>query len=897
VAPSGTQMTAALTESTSYSLTCTGPGGTGMPASVAIAVVPAATVTLTANPPSVTAGGTTTLTWTSTNAASCTASGGWSGAQPTSGSQLTAAATTGTSYSLTCTGPGGASTPAAVTVAVVAVVPPVATAALTATPQSVAVGGTSTLTWTSTNATSCAASGGWSGAQPSSGSQLTAAVTASTSYSLTCTGPGGTSAPAAVTVGVVPAATVSLTANPQSVGVGGATTLTWTSTNATSCAASGGWSGAEATSGSLHTGALSANATYSLVCAGLGGSSGTVSTTVTVGASGAPSISPHSAAITQSQTLQLTATVPAGAAITWTVDGIAGGNGSVGTVNPSGLYTPGTAAGVHAVVVTNTLNSTQFDTATVAVTDLTGVYTSHNDVSRDGANSHEFALTPANVNTSSFGKLFSCAADGAIYGQPLWVANLTVNGAQHNVVFVATAHDGLFAFDADANPCVTLWSVSLIDTAHGASSGETTVPSGPTGNLVGGGFGDITPEVGVIGTPVIDPTSNTLYVLSKSVNSAQTAFYQRLHAINLTTGLEKPGSPITVAASYTGSGGTGTTFNSQTQLQRSGLALVNGLIYIVWASHEDTGTFYGWIAGYGYSGSAFTLAQVLNIAPDGASGGIWMSGGAPAADSSNQLYIITGNGTFDATNSGAPNDDYGDSLLKLSPTLTVAQYFTPSDQLTDEQNDQDFGAGGAVVLVDLPAGSPVTHLVLGGGKDGSLYVLNRDNLGGFGDSAAVQQLAVGHGIFSTGAFWNNSFYLAAAGGALNAYSLNPAQPQFTLSSSSPTTYGWPAATPSVSAAGAQSGIVWMLDSHLYCTKQSSGCGPAVMHAYDATNVATELWNSATTGSDAAGNAVKFTVPTIANGKVYVGTRGNNAGGAYGSTSASGELDVYGLKPN
>jgi hypothetical protein len=850
------------------------------------------TVSVSATASAVGSGETTTLTWTSSNATACMGTGGWTGALAPSGTEATAALTTTTTYSITCSGPGGTSGPATVTVAIVAA----ATVNLTATPQAVAAGGSATLTWNSMNAASCTASGGWAGVQPTSGSQVTGTLTMSTSYSLTCTGPGGASTSAAATVAVVPVPTISLMANPQSIAAGGIATLTWTSTNATSCTASGAWSGAQSTSGTLGTGALSASATYSLVCGGLGGTSNTVSATVTVGYGGAVSVSPGSAAITQSQTLQF-AVAPAGASVTWTVDGIAGGNSTVGSVNPSGLYTPGTAAGVHAVVAANAFNSVQSANVTVAVTDLTGVYTSHNDVSRDGANSHEYALTPSNVNTTSFGKLFSCAADGAIYGQPLWVANVTVNGAHHNVVFVATAHDGLFAFDADASPCITLWAVSLIDTPHGGATGETTVPAGPTGNLVGGGYGDITPEVGVIGTPVIDPTSNTLYVLSKSVNSAQTVFYQRLHAIDLTTGQEKPGSPVTVAASYTGNGGTMTAFNSQTQLQRSGLALVNGVVFIVWASHEDTGTYYGWLAGYSYSGSAFNLAQALNVVPDGASGGIWMSGGAPAADSNNQLYVITGNGTFDATNSGAPNDDYGDSLLKLSPSLTVAQYFTPSDQLTDEQNDQDFGAGGAVVLVDLPAGSPVTHLVLGGGKDGSLYVLNRDNLGGFGDSAAVQQVAVGHGIFSTGAFWNNNFYLAAGGGALNAYSLNPAQPHFTLSSSSPTTYGWPGSTPSVSAAGAQLGIVWALDNNLYCTKQSIGCGPAVLHAYDATNLATELWNSATTASDAAGNAVKFTVPTIANGKVYVGTRGNNTGGAYGSTSTSGELDVYGIKPN
>jgi hypothetical protein len=837
-------------------------------------------------------GATTTLTWTSTNATACTGAGGWTGALAPSGTQRTAALATTTTYSITCSGPGGTSTPATVTVAIVAA----ATVSLTAAPQALAVGGSATLTWNSTNATACTAAGGWAGAEPTSGTQVTGALTMSTAYSLTCIGPGGASPSVAVTVAVVPAPTISLMATPRSLAAGGSATLTWAATNATSCTASGAWSGAQPTSGTLGTGALSASATYSLVCSGLGGTSSTVSATVTVGYGGAVSVSPRSAAITQSQTLQFTL-APAAASVTWTVAGIAGGNGTVGSVNPSGLYTPGTAAGVNVVVAANAFNSAQSATATVAVTDLTGVYTSHNDVSRDGTNSHEYALTPANVNTTGFGKLFSCTADGAIYGQPLWVANVTVNGAHHNVVFVATAHDGLFAFDADASPCGTLWSVNLIDTTHGASAGETTVPAGPTGNLVGGGYGDITPEVGVIGTPVIDPASNTLYVLSKSVSSGQSVFYQRLHAIDLTTGHEKPGSPITVAASYTGNGGTMTTFNSQTQSQRSGLALVNGVLYIVWASHEDTGTYSGWIVSYSYSGSAFNPVQALNVVPDGASGGIWMSGGAPAADSNNQLYVITGNGTFDATNSGTPNDDYGDSLLKLSPSLTVSQYFTPSDELTDERNDLDFGAAGAVVLVDLPAGSPVTHLVLGGGKDGSLYVLNRDNLGGFGDSAAVQLVAVGHSIFSTGAFWNDNFYLAAASGTLNAYSLNPAQPHLTLSSSSPTIYGWPGSTPSVSAAAAQDGIVWTLDNHLYCTKQSTGCGPAVLHAYDATNVATELWNSATTASDAAGNAVKFTVPTIANGKVYVGTRGNNTGGVYGSTSSSGELDVYGLKPN
>jgi hypothetical protein len=603
-------------------------------------------------------------------------------------------------------------------------------------------------------------------------------------------------------------------------------------------------------------------------------------------------------AIALTQMQQFTATVPGGGAAIWTVDGIAGGNSSVGTVSSSGLYAAvaGTAVGTHTVVATSVANTSQSGSAVVAVTDLTGVYTYHNDLARDGANVREYALTTANVNTADFGKLFSCTADGAIYGQPLWVAQMTVNGAKHNVVFVATQHDSLYAFDADASPCVTLWSVSLINTSHGAFSGETTVPAGSTGNIVGSGFGDITPEVGVTGTPVIDPATDTLYVVSKSVNSGKTTFYQRLHAIDPSTGNEKTGSPVTIAGSFPGTGDGGTTiaFSSQLNNQRCGLSLVNGVVYIAWSSHEDTGTYHGWIMGYTYNGMSFAQSSVLNVTPNGQKGGIWMSGGAMAADSNNNLYAITGNGTFDATNAGAPKNDYGDTLLQLTGSLNVSQYFTPSDQLTDFQTDNDFGSGGTVVLADLPAASnPVAqHLIMGGGKDGGLYVLNRDRLGGLGDGNKVQKLTM-NSIFATGAFWNNNFYIASVGGQLDAYSLNASVPQFTLGSQSAASYGFPGGTPSVSAAGAQSGIVWILDTSKYCTPQSSGCGPAVLHAYDATNVAAELWNSSKVVADAAGYAVKFAVPTVANGKVYVGTRGNDNGI---TTPVAGELDVYGQKP-
>jgi hypothetical protein len=274
-----------------------------------------------------------------------------------------------------------------------------------------------------------------------------------------------------------------------------------------------------------------------------------------------------------------------------------------------------------------------------------------------------------------------------------------------------------------------------------------------------------------------------------------------------------------------------------------------------------------------------------------------MGGGAPAVDSSNNLYVLTGNGFFDATSTTAPNNDYGDTLLQLTSNLTVSQYFTPSDQLTLYQNDGDFASGGAAILADLPAGSPITHLIMGGGKDQSLYVLNRDLLGGLGDTSAVQKISFGSSIFTTGAYWNYYYYLAGVGGSLKAYLLNASIPMFTLASSSSNTYGFPGSGPSVSAAGTTNGVVWTLANYRYCTTASGGCGPTVLHAHAAANVATELWNSSMVSADVAGNAIKFTVPTIANGKVYVGTRGNNTGGVYGSTTVSGELDIYGLKPN
>jgi hypothetical protein len=561
-------------------------------------------------------------------------------------------------------------------------------------------------------------------------------------------------------------------------------------------------------------------------------------------------------------------------------------------------YTAPATAGVYSLTATSVADGSKTATVTFGVTDVAGVFTYHNNLSRNGSNPSEYNLIPSNVTSTTFGKLFSCTVDGAIYAQPLWVANLMVNGAKHNVILVATQHDSLYAFDGDfnTNPCTALWHVSLIDSLHGGSSMETAVPSGVTGYLVGQGAGDITPEVGVTGTPVIDPTTNMLYVVSKSVNTSSLTIYQRLHAIDITTGGERTGnSPVTIAGTYpgTGDGGKTDTFSPQQENQRAGLALVNGIIYIAWGSHEDTSPWYGWMMSY--TAATLAPAAVFNDVPNVRQGGIWMGGGAPSADSSNNLYLLTGNGGFDATNASAPNNDYGDCFLKLSSNLTVSSYFTPSDQSNDDLNDLDFGSGGSAILVDQP-NSPTPRLVIGGGKDGYLYLLSRDALGGSGDTKAWQRFSFGQGIYATGAFWNNFFYLAGNGGPLQAYSFNTVMGTFNTPNASQSTasYGFPGSTPSVSSTGNSNGIVWALDNGSYCTAQSSGCGPTILHAYDATNLTNELWNSTQGTGNTPGNAVKFTVPTVANGKVYVGTRGNNIGGSTTSTSVAGELDVYGL---
>ncbi len=494
------------------------------------------------------------------------------------------------------------------------------------------------------------------------------------------------------------------------------------------------------------------------------------------------------------------------------------------------------------------------------------VTTEHYDNGRTGANSAETVLTPSNVNVNQFGKLYSVTVDGYVYAQPLYLYHISINSAFHNVVYVATEHDSVYAFDADSGS--QLWHVSFIN----PSAGITTVSPADAGAP-----DDLVPEIGITGTPVIDPVAGTLYVVAKTKENG--TFVQRLHALNVATGAERSGSPVVITASVSGTGdgsASGTlAFDPLREHNRPGLLLENGHVIIAWASHEDVSPFHGWVMSY----NATTLAQeaVYNTTPNGGLGGIWMSGSGLAADS-NYVYLSSGNGTYDGTT------DFGDSAIKFgqpaSGTLPIVDWFTPYDQANLQANDLDLGSGGVVLLPDQPAGSAYTHLLLTASKEGTIYLLNRDNMGHFNagnDSQVVQSLpAAMPALFGAPAFWNNTAYFGGSGeynqpgDYMKAFHFNPttgqlASPPFSESS---TIFLFPGPTPVVSSSGTTNGIVWALEN-----AQFNNPGPVVLHAYDATNLATEFYNSSQNLSrDNPGNAVKFTVPTVANGKVFVGTQ-------------------------
>jgi hypothetical protein len=596
-------------------------------------------------------------------------------------------------------------------------------------------------------------------------------------------------------------------------------------------------------------------------------------------------ISPVRGGITTSQTLKFSATVqndPTNLGVTWS----ASGGTFTNVTSASAIYHPPGTPGVHTITATSVLNIMKSASSTIGVTGLSGVTTYHNDGTRVGANPQEVALTLSNVHPSTFAKVFSCQIDAPTYTQTLWVPNLSIAGGTHNVIFTATSHDTVYAFDADSNPCITYWSKNLVP------AGETW----PTAVDMGGD--DIQPHTGVVGTPVIDPATNTLYVVTKTKTTGTSGrgpgeCHQRLHALDLTDGSETANGPLALTSAITvpgkgdGSNGTAVPFDPFHENQRPGLALIGNTIYVAWASYIDQKPWHGWVIGFNKS-NLHETPFLFNATPNGYGGGIWMAGAAPSIDSNNNLYVITSNGDYNGAG------EFADSFVKLNPNLVVQDWFTPQDQALMESGNGDLGSGGAAVLADLP-NAPVKHLLIGGGKIGSgqageLYVMNRDAMGhleGAGGPPLVQKFPVLRHVFATPAFWNNTLYIAGRNGPLNAYALNPSTALFNPNpvSHSAILFNGRGATPSVSSNGNSHGIVWAVDTSQYGGSSTFGTGPAVLHAYDATNLGRELWNSsqAAGNRDQAGNAVKFTVPTIANGKVYIGT--------------TSEIDVYGLLPN
>lgn len=577
----------------------------------------------------------------------------------------------------------------------------------------------------------------------------------------------------------------------------------------------------------------------------------------------APSITTQPASLTvlagQTATFGVTATGTTPLSYQWQKNGVA-----INGATSASYTTPATMAADSGsqfqVAVSNSAGSVTSNPATLTVSttmSAANVSTYHNDNARTGQNLAETLLNPGNVAAATFGKVEVFSVDGKVDAQPLYLSNVTIPGqGAHNVLYAVTEHDSVYAFDAASG--AILWHVSLL------GAGETTSDDR--------GCGQVSPEIGVTATPVIDRTRGAVYVIAMSKNGG--SYFQRLHALNVTTGAELFGGPKNIQATFPGTGdgssGGNVIFDPKQYKERPGMLLLNGVVYTGWSSHCDIRPYTGWIMGY----DASTLAQtsVLNVIPNGNEGSIWMSGAGLAADSSGNIYFLDANGTFETTldSKGFPSQgDFGNAFLKLSTAggLAVADYFATFDTVSQSNIDNDLGSGGAMVLPDLTDGSgQVQHLAVGAGKDGNIYVVNRDAMGKFNSSSnnIYQQLSgvLSGSVFSAPAYFNNTLYYGAVGDRIKAFAVTNARLSSAPTSQTGNTFPYPGSTPGVSANGTANAILWAAENG----------STAVLHAYDATDLSHELYNSNQSGSrDQFGAGNKFITPTIANGRVYVGT--------------------------
>ena len=766
---------------------------------------------------------------------------------------------------------------------------------------------TATATWTSSNSAAATVNSAGLATGVAAGS---ATITASFS---------GISGTAALTVTAAAAPTLtSIAVTPPTANVAVGSTqqftaiATYSDSSTKNVTTTATWTSAAPATATVNASGMATGAAAgsTSITASLSGASGTAQMTVTASSTKTVTsiaISPASASFTTGQTQQFTATATYSdgstgnvtSQVTWTSS-----NTSVATIDASGLAT-GVASG--STTISAALNGVSGSTlATVTIASGTGVNitTWHVDANRSGLNSSEQTLTPANVSSQTFGKLFSYLVDGYVYGEPLIMSNVTINGATHNVVYVATENDSVYAFDADSYGNGTpLWKVSLLQ------PGETPL----TGKVV-------LPNQGVTSTPVIDPSTNTIYGVSTETNGQQGGDTFRLHALDITTGAEKFGGPVNITASVPGTNksqgiGNGTTVTLNTNcIQRAALLLANGNVYI-----GIGGCPTGWLLVY----NASTLAQAAvwnaspNLAGEGqyaSAGGIWMGSGGPVADSAGNIYVTTGNGPWDGQTA------WSDSIIKFSPTiqnntLQILDYFTPQDYAFMDCNDSDLAAGGLLLI-------PGTNELLAGGKMGKLYLVNSGNMGHeqANDTGATQTLYFepdlsapytgsctvpgtnntytaqisAYEIFGTSAYYNGYVYLGITPtGSSTPAGVREFQYNGTLT---PGAYTTPSiqentrgTTPFISSNGNTNGIVWMMDEGTPLQESSTPTN-AILRAYDADEFPNELYNSSQNPADTPGYGIKFTSPVVANGKVYIST-GHDL-----TTVANprGEIDVYGL---